>query len=1013
MKIGCLQFSPHVGDISNNLNRADAVLSKASDLEELDLLVLPELAFTGYNFQSLAEIAPYLEPSGSGISSLWARTTALKYNCNVVVGYPEKSFLFATDEKWALEGQDGFFEGHVPGLGTVAMGICMDINPYKFEAPWHAFEFAFHVLEVHANFVILTMAWLTNENPRSYTRMPSEPDLDMLEYLVQRLEPLIRNDSEDEIIVVFCNRTGIEGDAVYAGTSAVIGVKHGEVNLYGVLGRGVKELLLVDTDKAPFAKIVKSGDAAVDVKDKTDEKAPAQPLATSSCGPADPADPTSPSPSQKDAPSSDVMNRHSPGLVERGEKSPRSVSDGVSDITSVSSVSRLSSKAHPSAIRPMQPKLELQIPDHSIVSAAFRNWKMPGSANKTTPGGAEDIPTPTGPSPTPLSLRPKFVFPAAGSSLSHAHEGIPPSVNRMGGASVVKADRADTPITPPLKSGFYSKKKVRGPPSISEAPPSPPTDDQLGLTKAKADSNKNPAAGSKRPSPPRANKSLPKKFSKRVDSLPTNTTPRAPPKGATSKRAATALAVNTESIADVDTHAPDASDAPGDGEDRDGEDENTDETPEETQERLLKDVQKTLARLIPAQQSESPAIGPTSDDNRAAKHPYVPTRPTSTKSRNASLSRVPDNSRPTDSFGRSISQSRMSIPLVASPSVFRQDPQPYYPWSTDSPIYFRPDSNYRNRSAQRSNQPTPGETRDDERQGRAPMRRLVSPAGRTAPAVPFSQFCKSNDGQDGQDSQEGQENNASFTIAREKIDARRSSIPRPVSRGRQPLPRDDPARGADGTARQSPGPVRDVTEASNRGRRLSSSHLQQSTERAFASNSVLQNRAVSTTSSASWLFGTPPPRTHPPLDPGDEIVAVINLVNRGCPVHTPILAGSTPPTFSQQELDRQHEHQDSQEPQEGKQRREEEEEDEKAASNSSRSRGSSKPPEAPTAEDSVYEVILPPHLRELVESTTPGSHHSLRVLDGIKGRTTPQFNPPTPTAMDFKVNQEKKMPSSA
>lgn len=49
MKIACLQFAPQVGDVDNNLNRADAVLNKArtGDLDDLDLLVLPELAFTG------------------------------------------------------------------------------------------------------------------------------------------------------------------------------------------------------------------------------------------------------------------------------------------------------------------------------------------------------------------------------------------------------------------------------------------------------------------------------------------------------------------------------------------------------------------------------------------------------------------------------------------------------------------------------------------------------------------------------------------------------------------------------------------------------------------------------------------------------------------------------------------------------------------------------------------------------------------------------------------------------
>jgi len=44
-----LKFAPQVGDVDNNLNRADAVLSKAN-IQDLDLLVLPEMAFSGtYN----------------------------------------------------------------------------------------------------------------------------------------------------------------------------------------------------------------------------------------------------------------------------------------------------------------------------------------------------------------------------------------------------------------------------------------------------------------------------------------------------------------------------------------------------------------------------------------------------------------------------------------------------------------------------------------------------------------------------------------------------------------------------------------------------------------------------------------------------------------------------------------------------------------------------------------------------------------------------------------------------
>lgn len=49
------QFAPQVGDLNNNLNRADAVLSKAN-VKDLDLLVLPELAFSGELLQS--DISP-------------------------------------------------------------------------------------------------------------------------------------------------------------------------------------------------------------------------------------------------------------------------------------------------------------------------------------------------------------------------------------------------------------------------------------------------------------------------------------------------------------------------------------------------------------------------------------------------------------------------------------------------------------------------------------------------------------------------------------------------------------------------------------------------------------------------------------------------------------------------------------------------------------------------------------------------------------------------------------------
>lgn len=82
-----------------------------------------------------------------------------------------------------------------------------------------------------------------------------------LTYWVQRMEPIIRAENEEEIVFVFCNRCGIEGDTVYAGTSTVISIKQGECRVHGLLPRGRESLLVVDTDIPPLGKLISRADA--------------------------------------------------------------------------------------------------------------------------------------------------------------------------------------------------------------------------------------------------------------------------------------------------------------------------------------------------------------------------------------------------------------------------------------------------------------------------------------------------------------------------------------------------------------------------------------------------------------------------------------------------------------------------------------------------------------------------------------------------------------------------------
>ncbi|MCJ1435112.1 Carbon-nitrogen hydrolase [Xylographa pallens] len=362
MHIATLQFSPVLGQVAQNIARADELLA-AANTEGLDLLVLPELAFTGYNFPSLAAITPHLEPTCAGPTAHWAIRTATRLHCAVCVGYPErttlsplsptpltpppaasaplppsavpqptpthppnhnalllasptghilahyrKTHLYYTDTTWAQPGAEGFQavdlpipRAEDPGPTRTALGICMDINPHRFVAPWDAFEFATHARAQRCKLVVLSMAWLTRlgrgelglaaastpappaltkggtpgtageklpetpaaaeqqEEEASALQLRRRPDADTQAYWVARLEPLIG--AREPVVVVCANRCGVEpgdgvesgegeGEARYAGSSAVLCIGGGRARVGGCLGRGEEGLLRVDTGAA-------------------------------------------------------------------------------------------------------------------------------------------------------------------------------------------------------------------------------------------------------------------------------------------------------------------------------------------------------------------------------------------------------------------------------------------------------------------------------------------------------------------------------------------------------------------------------------------------------------------------------------------------------------------------------------------------------------------------------------------------------------------------------------------
>lgn len=86
MRVGVLQFKPIRGDRESNFQK----IKKPCNGVTLDLLVLPELATTGYLFRSKAELAPLAEAFPGGQTSRFLTELAGTIGGHVVCGVAEK-----------------------------------------------------------------------------------------------------------------------------------------------------------------------------------------------------------------------------------------------------------------------------------------------------------------------------------------------------------------------------------------------------------------------------------------------------------------------------------------------------------------------------------------------------------------------------------------------------------------------------------------------------------------------------------------------------------------------------------------------------------------------------------------------------------------------------------------------------------------------------------------------------------------------------------------------------------
>lgn len=215
--------------------------------------------------------------------------------------------------------------------------------------------------------------------------------------------------------MIFCNRCGVEDDVHYAGTSAVLGVKGGEVLVYGLLGRGVKELLVVDTTQPAFAKLIH--------RPESDFQVPGAQSPTSSTRSLDGR-------SEHESPKATSPPRQ-PGTVrfEEGTKdSSEKPKDAEKSLPPIDTAQVSGKRERPS------PKIQIPPPPpkHS------RQGSVPPTIIDESP---TTIPTPTMPSPTPLAVRPKITIPSQ-TRPSKEHASTPYPHDRYSGRP---GDSARTP----------------------------------------------------------------------------------------------------------------------------------------------------------------------------------------------------------------------------------------------------------------------------------------------------------------------------------------------------------------------------------------------------------------------------------------------------------------------------------------------------------------------------------------------------------------------------------------
>ena len=222
LQVSCIQFEPLIGDVDGNLARSSTLI-RAAAASGSRLIVLPELANTGYVFETLEEVRSLAEPMPDGRSARAWSQLAQELNIYLVAGITErdgdrlynsalvagpdgyigayrKAHLWDRENLFFAKGNLGF-QVFDTALGKIGVAICYD--------GW--FPETFRQLALQGAEIVCV--------PTNWVPMPDQPaDEAAMANVLHRAAA-----HSNGIFIACADRVGVERGQPFEGQSLIVG----------------------------------------------------------------------------------------------------------------------------------------------------------------------------------------------------------------------------------------------------------------------------------------------------------------------------------------------------------------------------------------------------------------------------------------------------------------------------------------------------------------------------------------------------------------------------------------------------------------------------------------------------------------------------------------------------------------------------------------------------------------------------------------------------------------------